>query len=265
MKYSMTNKYNIYLLIMVCQIIFFVSLLVIFLSVKLSLLYYITILILLYPVTIIFMIYFITQIKKQNGIIEQQEEINKQLRKQRHSYLNHLEVLKYLCNNNEIENFNSYLERIGVITTTTSLVQNIKNKYVAAILNAFIIKAEKKRVAFNINNDYNYDFSNFPLSPIHITKVLGGILENALENCQQKGYISLEIELSEEYLFLRIENNGDPFRFNGESVKSSVKGKGRGNGLKIIKEILAHYSGCGLILENVDPPTFVLKLKLGEE
>ncbi len=132
------------------------------------------------------------------------------------------------------------------------------------------MKAESKGVRFDL---YGFnDFSRFPLSSTHAVTVISNLLNNALENCGPNGCVYVETEILHGYFNLKISNDGKPIEiiqvenpadwqeeiFRGKSSK----GKDRGLGLLIIKEILAQYEDCSLIVLSSEKPTFMLKLKI---
>jgi sensor histidine kinase regulating citrate/malate metabolism len=271
MKNHLLKNKLIYVLLIIGQIIIFITIINIYEN---TFNHFITIsinyLLLLYPITTLILVYYILKCGHQRDIIKKQEEYNKDFEKQKHNFLNHLEALSFLITKNDLDKVQFYLERIGAITTASSKVRQIKNPYVAGVFNNFITKAESKQVIFEIDSDS--DFLDIPLSATHTTTVLSNILSNSLENCKSiEGYITIETENDNDYFYINITNNGKPIKivngnnklkwqkelFNGKSTK----GIHRGNGLLIVKEILEQYENCSLELVNKYTPTFCLKLK----
>jgi sensor histidine kinase regulating citrate/malate metabolism len=233
----------------------------------------ITYFLLLYPLTTLVLVYFILKCGHQRDINKKQNEFIADLRKQRHSFINHLETVSYFANNNQIDKLNTFLETVGNVTTILAKIDGIKNQHVASILNSSILKAEKKQIIFKLKSIS--DFLNFPLSPTHTIKVLGNLINNAIENCEkEKGFIYIETNEDENYFYFKITNNGNPIRLykRGYSFEkweeriqrwNRITGSDRGCGLLVVKEILEQYENSELIIEDNDPPTFILKLKIG--
>jgi sensor histidine kinase regulating citrate/malate metabolism len=257
--------------LMICQVIFFIVVIKIYQqSGNIISTLLVNNLLWLYPITTTILVYFILKCSHQRDVNNKQEEYIKKLMKKKHDFLNHLNLLGYLISENKLEEATNYLDRLGVLTSTSSQVENIKNPYVASVLNKFIHKAESKQVAFEVNMNPN-DFMNLNISPMHGVIILSNLLQNALENCEQMdGYITLSIDNDENYTYVDITNTGEPLNLKGKTISDwqkelfngkSTKGKNRGNGLLIIKEILNEYEDCSLQIINKYTPTFRLKLK----
>jgi len=225
---------------------------------------------LLYPVATFIIIYLILKSENQNNEIQKIKEHNLELRKQRHDFLNHLEVISGLIDFNEIDEAKKYLELIEASVKIKSLIDKINNPYMSIIISSYAKKAEAKGVRFEL---YGFsDFSKFPLSPTHTTTIMSNLLKNSLENCEANGCIYIETEIIHNYFYLKISNDGKPIEIiHGENPSDwdkqiyqgkSTKGKDRGAGMLIIKEILSQYEDCNLCVLNRKNPSFMLKLKI---
>ena len=225
---------------------------------------------LLYPFITFIMIYLYLKYESQKETTKKMEEFNLSLRKQRHDFLAHLQVISGLIDCDDIDGAKEYLEKIEAATKNTSLISKTNNLHIGIVLSAFAMKAESKGVRFDL---YGFnDFSKFPLSSTHAVTVISNLLNNALENCEVNGCVYVETEIVHDYFYLRISNDGKPIEIiHGENPADwqkeifqgkSTKGKDRGLGLLIIKEILAQYEDCNLFVLNREKPSFMLKLKI---
>jgi len=230
----------------------------------------IIILSLLYPLITFIMIYLYLKYENQKEIIEKIEEFNISLRKQRHDFYIHLQVISGLIDCNEIDEALNYLRSIEASVKNKSLVYKSNNLQIGIVLSAFAMKAESKGVRFEL---YGLnDFSRFPLSPTHAVTVLSNLLSNSLENCEKNGCIYVETEIDQNYFYLKISNDGKPIEIiHGDNPAEwqkelfqgrSSKGEDRGLGLLIIKEILSQYEDCDILVLDREKPTFMLKLKI---
>lgn len=266
------NKNYIYgLFFILIQAAFFITILLSYKKLPENfLLMLLIVLSLLYPLITLIIFYLYIKYENQNENIRKIEEFNLSLRKQRHDFLNHLQVISGLINYNEIGEAQKYLESIEASVKNTSLISKINNPHIGIIFSAFAMKAESKEVRFDL---YGLnDFSQFPLSPTHAVSVLSNLLNNSLENCEKNGCVYVETEIVHGYFYLKISNDGKPIEIiHGENPSDwdkqiyqgkSTKGKDRGAGMLIIKEILSQYEDCNLFVLNRKPPTFMLKLKM---
>lgn len=229
---------------------------------------------LLYPVATFIIIYLILKSENQKNEIQRVKEFNLELRKQRHDFLNHLEIIYGLIDFGEIEKAQKYLELIEASVKVNSYLDKINNYHVGIILSSFAKKAEAKSVRFDL---YGFDdFSRFPLSPTHTTTVMANLLKNSLENCERHGCVYIETEIAHGYFYMKISNDGKPIEtIHGENFSAwqeqiyqgiSSKGENRGAGMLIIKDILSQYEDCHLFVLDRERPSFLLKLKIaGEE
>lgn len=230
----------------------------------------ITVLSLLYPLITFIMIYLYLKYESQKETTKKVEEFNLSLRKQRHDFLAHLQVISGLIDCDDMDGAKEYLEKIEAATKNTSLISKTNNPHVGIVLSAFAMKAESMGVRFDL---YGFnDFSKFPLSSTHAVTVISNLLNNALENCVANGCVYVETEVTHYYFYLKISNDGKPIEIIHEENPAdwqeeifqgrSSKGKDRGLGLLIIKEILAQYEDCNLFVLAREKPTFMLKLKI---
>lgn len=265
----MYNKY-FYILLVSIQIAFFVGIIKVFdltgsFPALSKIIYSI-----LYPIATFIIIYLILKSDNQKFEIQRIEELNLELRKQRHDFLNHLEVIYGLVELNEIDEAKRYLESIESSVKINTLIDRINNPYISIILSSFARKAESKGVRFEL---YGFnDFSNFPLSPTHTTTIMSNLLKNSIDNCGENGCVYVETEIVQGYFYLTISNDGKPIEIlHGESFSGwqeqiyqgkSSKGENRGAGMLIIKEILSLYEDCNLFVLSKEKPTFLLKLKM---
>lgn len=194
---------------------------------------------------------------------DEKQQLIENLRKQRHDFINHLESLSYFLNNNETEEAQKYLHNIGVMITTQSQLDKIKNANFASVVNTFMNKCESKGIYFEFVA--NSELNNFPMSPVHVTTVFSNILNNALEHCDNEGMICLEaLENETDYIFT-ISNTGQPINDQIDIFEPGVstKGEGRGYGLSLVKETVENYNG-EVYISDYFPPTFVIKVRKGD-
>jgi len=269
---STINKSYIYgTLFILIQATFFITIILSYKNFAENfLLILIMVLSLLYPLITFIMLYLYLKYDSQKEIIEKIEEFNISLRKQRHDFFAHLQVIYGLIDLDETDEALNYLKSIEASVKNKSLVYKSNNPQIGIVLSAFAMKAESEGVRFEL---YGLDdFSNFPLSSTHAVTVLSNLLNNALDNCEKNGCVYVETEIDKNYFYLKVSNDGKPIEIiRGDNPDDwqkelfqgkSSKGADRGLGLLIIKEILSQYDDCDLLVLDREKPTFMLKLKL---
>lgn len=269
---NILNKKYVYgLFFILIQATFFITIILSYENLAENfLLILIIVLSLLYPFLTFIMIYLYLKYESQKETTEKMKEFNLILRKQRHDFLNHLQVISGLINCDAIDDAQKYLESIEASVRNTSLISRINNPHIGIIFSTFAMKAESKGVRFDL---YGFnDFSKFPLSSTHAVTVISNLLNNALENCRANGCVYVETEILHDYFYLKISNDGKPIEIiHGDNPDDwqkeifqgrSSKGQDRGLGLLIIKEILSQYEDCSLFVLCREKQTFLLRLKI---
>jgi len=182
----------------------------------------------------------------------QQEESKKliqTLRSQRHDFRNQLQVIKALAEFNRNEEIVKFVTDSSMaLDLSNSILSHINNAMVSAMLLVFSTQAKEKGIHFQVDSDV--DFENWELSPVKLTRVLGNIIQNAIE-ILERHYMperSIEVtmwETNDAYCFL-IWNNGpmipeelrDKVFVSGFSTKNST-----GLGLAIVRELIMEMGG----------------------
>ena len=272
LKNNVIHKNYIYgLFFILIQIVFFTTIILSYKDLTENFLLILMIILnLLYMFVTFGLIFLYLKHENQKEIIKKMDEFVLSLRKQRHEFINHLQVIFVLIDCDEKDEALNYLKSIEASVKNKSLVYKTNNPHIGAVLGAFAIKAESKEVRFDLYG--LHDFSKFPLSHIHAVTVLSNLLKNALENCEKDSCVYLEIEIVHGYFYLKISNDGKPIEIiHGNNFSDwqqqiyqgkSSKGKDRGAGMLIIKEILSQYKDCNLYVLSREKPSFMLKLKI---
>lgn len=155
-------------------------------------------------------------------------------RKVKHDIKNHTCVLNDIIDNNPLE-AKQYLNKlIGSVDNISTRIKS-GNIYVDAIINSKIKN----------NNDIKFEVSAIVDQDLNIAEdKLCALLFNLIDNAVEAARLSVDkvviikIKSSGKMLFINVTNSyKPPFDFN------SKKGKGHGNGMKIINEIIKTLNG----------------------
>lgn len=178
--------------------------------------------------------------------IEEQNRIYKQ---NHHDIKNHLIIISELIKEkrySELENYlSSYIKEIdkNLVSINTGVNE------IDILLYSKINNAKGKNIEVNFKCDAQIKCGKQHV--LNCVSLLGNLLDNAIEACEEMEkdkYIIIEIKEDPiDYIF-HIKNrydfgkNVEPFIFFEEGF-STKEGKGRGEGLYIVKNIVKKYSG----------------------
>ena len=181
---------------------------------------------------------------------EQLDELNVQLRKQRHDFINHLQVVYSLIDMQENEEAIRYIETVYGQMHRLSVGMKTAKPAVNALLQAKLANAEQRGIQLELDVSSPYD--ELPMNDWEFCRVLGNLLDNAmdaLEGCESP---KIKVELYEDirtYGFC-VSNNGPKIPpqicvriFN---TGFTTKAAGHGLGLSIVRELM---EGCGGSIE----------------
>lgn len=179
----------------------------------------------------------------------QLEALNSTLRKQRHDFRNHLQVVFSLMEMKEYDDAAQYIESVyrDIQKTGSSLRTAIP------AVNALIAakRADCEARGIRLNLDIRASWQDMPVSGWELCRVLGNLIDNAVdaltEGATPDPAVDVAIAETPEAYAFEIANNGPPIP--PESLEAifregfTTKSDGHGSGLGIVKEILETYGG----------------------
>ncbi|QXM06233.1 sensor histidine kinase [Crassaminicella indica] len=192
------------------------------------------------------------------------ESILTLFRKQRHSYINHIQTIKSMSYLEEYNDLIDYLEGISEEYRNVSELIRVGNPALTALLNIKKEIAEKKGVNVYIKCKYKTNFEW--IRPWDLCDMVGNLIDNAIEGAtiltNSKKWIKVKIDKSENKYILQIENTGklDKNIPTEELFKAGISTKNatsRGYGLYIVKQIVEKYHGTVSIEETEDETVLV--------
>lgn len=183
------------------------------------------------------------------------ENLNVTLRKQRHDFMNHLQVVFGLIELDQKDEARDYVERIYGDIRMVGRSMKTALPALNALLAAKMADCEQRKVQseFVVSSDWE----GMPVPAWEICRVLGNLIDNALDALDGAETPKLRVEMSETvraYSFT-VEDNGAGMP---ESVLERVfqagfttKHSGHGMGLAIVRDILQAHGGS---IEVVSEP-----------
>lgn len=177
------------------------------------------------------------------------QELNGELRGQRHDYLNHLQIVYGMMELEEYEELHAYLEPIYKDMMKVGKAIRTSIPAVNALLMAKMGTAEANGIDFYV--EVKSDLKNLRVEPWELCKVLSNLIDNAITALQEKeGERKMSLDISEDrdfYLFA-VSNNGPviPEEKRGVIFRqgfTTKKEEGHGMGLYIVAGILKENRG----------------------
>ncbi|WP_294578971.1 GHKL domain-containing protein [uncultured Thomasclavelia sp.] len=157
-----------------------------------------------------------------------------ELSKFKHDFINHLDVLNGLVNNDSKE-AKQYLVKLNHNLNEIKQIVFSGNNVIDAIVNSKI----------SLNPDINFETSlivkaNLKIPEDKLSSLLFNLIDNAVEAARQTDNknITIKIVSKEDMLLIEVSN---PVVQEPNFI--TTKGKGHGNGMMIIKEIIASLGG----------------------
>ena len=191
------------------------------------------------------------RIKQQSEMLEeayaQLESLNGALRAQRHDFRNHLQVIGGLLEMGESDEAAKYIDRVYGSVGALSAQLRTASPAVNALLRVKTAEAQKRGVAMDVI--VRSAWEGLPAQGWEMCRVLGNLIDNAMDALKDTPSPRVTVALGEELraLILSVENNGPeiPMEIREKIFQSgfTTKGGERGQGLAIVREIIAGYGG----------------------
>lgn len=190
--------------------------------------------------------------KELNELEEQHEQMNetfRTVRSERHDFLKHVSAIHYMMENGTYEDAKEYLDELVDGYKETNLSIKGERGAVAATLHQYYKKA--KAAGIEVIYDFDLPISSLPLFYKEIVALIGNLLSNSLDACQewqvkhtQQALVTLQFYKRSGLYLLICKNHTLPitkdildslYHTFGISTKS---GEHRGMGTKIISDIV---------------------------
>jgi len=196
------------------------------------------------------------QLELCNHQAEERESLYLEIRRIRHDLKKHLLMLLEMVRigqRNETEKYIAQLLDVG-IGNRPEEVSHSGNIVIDSLINNTYTLAQKYNINFNINV---FIPTTLPFESGHLTIILGNLMENSLEACQEikKGerFINLDISYIKEVFQLSIRNNYQKKRKKdniGHYITTKNDTIYHGLGLSSIKHAVANYQGQVEIVDD---------------
>ena len=195
----------------------------------------------------------------------QMQELNGELRGQRHDYLNHLQIVYGMMELQEYEELHDYLEPVYKDMMKVGKAIRTSIPAVNALLMAKMGTAEANGTDFYV--EVKSDLKNLKVEPWELCKVLSNLIDNAITALPEKeGERKMLLDISEDrnfYLF-SLSNNGPAIPEDQRETIfrqgfTTKREEGHGMGLYIVSGILKMNGGTVLVDSDEKETVFTVR------
>lgn len=167
------------------------------------------------------------------------ENMYEDMRGWRHDFKNHLQILKGLTIEGDIEAVKEYLDQLEVSLIEIEPRVKTGNKMTDAILNSKISLAKANDIEVTADAHIPVALST---SETDLSIIIGNLLDNAIESNLRippsERFIKIYMDMKNTQLYLSITNAAEPIKKNKLSgIFTSTKGSDHGLGLSVLMRL----------------------------
>lgn len=200
------------------------------------------------------------QLDDMDQTIEAQEDLNITLRAQRHDFLNHLQVVYSLIEMKEYKEANDYIERVYGSIASVGKVLRTANPAINALLQVKLGVCEKAGIQVKL--DIRSAWKDLSIPGWEMCKVLGNLLDNAIDALQEVSDRRLTLTLTEDLKAFRfsVKNSGPmiPVKLQASIFQPGIttKAAGHGMGLFIVRRTVQEWGGDIRLISDAQETEF---------
>lgn len=173
------------------------------------------------------------------------ENMYRQIRGWRHDYRNHIQMMKVLAANGDMDALKVYLDELDTDLNTVDTVVKTGNPMADAILNSKISLARSRNIPTQVDAHIPVKLE---MSELDLCCIIGNLFDNAMEASmalpEEKRMIRVYMDMKGTQLYISFTNFTAAKKLSkvGKGFKTS-KGEGHGFGLVRIDDIVSRYDG----------------------
>ncbi len=173
------------------------------------------------------------------------ENMYRQIRGWRHDYRNHIQMMKVLAAEGDLEGLKAYLDELDTDLNTVDTVVKTGNAMADAILNSKISLAKSKNIAVHVDAHIPVKLK---MSELDLCCIIGNLFDNAIEASirlpEAERQIRVYMDMKGTQLYISFTNftAAGKMKKVGKGYKTS-KGEGHGFGLVRIDAIIQRLDG----------------------
>ena len=173
------------------------------------------------------------------------ENMYRQIRGWRHDYRNHIQTMKVLAANGDMDALKVYLDELDTDLNTVDTVVKTGNPMADAILNSKISLARSRNIPTQVDAHIPVKLK---MSELDLCCIIGNLFDNAMEASmalpEEKRLIRVYMDMKGTQLYISFTNFTAAKKLIkvGRGFKTS-KGEGHGFGLVRMDDIVSRYDG----------------------
>ena len=173
------------------------------------------------------------------------ENMYRQIRGWRHDYRNHIQMMKVLAANGDMDALKAYLDELDTDLNTVDTVVKTGNPMADAILNSKISLARSRNIPTQVDAHIPVKLK---MSELDLCCIIGNLFDNAMEASmalpEEKRMIRVYMDMKGTQLYISFTNFTAAKKLSkvGKGFRTS-KGEGHGFGLVRIDAIVSRYDG----------------------
>ena len=173
------------------------------------------------------------------------ENMYRQIRGWRHDYRNHIQMMKVLAANGDMDALKAYLDELDTDLNTVDTVVKTGNPMADAILNSKISLARSRNIPTQVDAHIPVKLK---MSELDLCCIIGNLFDNAMEASmalpEEKRMIRVYMDMKGTQLYISFTNFTAAKKLSkvGKGFKTS-NGEGHGFGLVRIDDIVSRYDG----------------------
>ena len=173
------------------------------------------------------------------------ENMYRQIRGWRHDYRNHIQMMKVLAANGDMDALKAYLDELDTDLNTVDTVVKTGNPMADAILNSKISLARSRNIPTQVDAHIPVKLK---MSELDLCCIIGNLFDNAMEASmalpEENRMIRVYMDMKGTQLYISFTNFTAAKKLSkvGKGFKTS-KGEGHGFGLVRMDDIVSRYDG----------------------
>lgn len=173
------------------------------------------------------------------------ENMYRQIRGWRHDYRNHIQMMKVLAANGDMDALKVYLDELDTDLNTVDTVVKTGNPMADAILNSKISLARSRNIPTQVDAHIPVKLK---MSELDLCCIIGNLFDNAMEASmalpEEKRMIRVYMDMKGTQLYISFTNFTAAKKLSkvGKGFRTS-KGEGHGFGLVRMDDIVSRYDG----------------------